>query len=275
MYSLRGKYVVITGASSGIGREMARIFAEEGANLLLSAHPAEAGVLDAWAAELRADCHVETWPLAAGLASGDGPRLVFDHARTSLPHIDVLVNNAGILSYGAFCETPVEQLERVLSLNARACMVLMRLFLPGMIARREGRILNTSSMAAFQATAIQAAYGASKAFLQSLSEAVALELEGTGVVCCTLNPGVTDTPFLKGYARAISAYRWGVTMSAAGVARLAVQGLKQGRPLIIPGLYNRCTARVLSLLPRRQRNRMVYRAFKSSSATEPPCSGAP
>lgn len=262
MYGFRGKFAVVTGASSGIGREIARLLAERGANLLLVAHPSEGDVLDAWSAELSTSCRVETRALAADLCSEEGPRFVFDSAQSWFSRTDVLINNAGILSYGVFAETPPEQLERVLRLNSRAPMVLLRLFLPGMIARREGRILNTSSLAAFQATGMQAVYGASKAFLQSLTEAVALELEGTGVVCCTLNPGVTGTGFLKGYARDIPAYRWSVTMPAAAVARAAVRGLERGQRLIIPGFHNRLTARVLSLLPRSGRSRMVYRAFK-------------
>ena len=261
MYSLHGKYVLITGASSGIGREMARVFAEEGAHVLLVAHPAESDALEAWAAELTATYGTQTWALAADLASEDGPQRVFEHAQGVLPRVDVLVNNAGILSYGRLTETPLEGLERVLRVNARACLVLMRLILPGMIARGEGRILNTSSLGAFQATAIQAAYGASKAFVQSLSEAVALEVEGTGVAVSTLNPGMTDTPFLKGYARGIRAYRWGTKIPAVEVARAAVEGLKRGRPVIIPGLANRLSARILALLPRGRRNRMLYRAF--------------
>jgi short-subunit dehydrogenase len=245
MYTLSGKYVLITGASSGIGREMARICAEEGAHLLPVSHPAEGEALAAWAAELTAACHVETWALAVDLASEEGPPRLYQYAQSVLPQVNMLVNNAGILSYGAFAEASWEELERVLRVNARAAMALMRLVLPGMIARHEGRILNTGSLGAFQATAMQAAYGASKAFVQSLSEAVALEARGTGVVISTLNPGLTDTPFLKGYARGMRAHRWAVTLSAAEVARAAIEGLKRGQSLIIPGFVNRLSARVL------------------------------
>jgi uncharacterized protein len=262
MYTLRGKHVLITGASSGIGREMARVLAERGANLLMVAHPAESGALEAWAAELRDRFLVAAWTLPADLAGEDEPRRVHEFAQRVMPRIDVLVNNAGILSYGRFGEAPLEELERVFRVNARAPMILMRLVLPDMIERGEGRVLNTTSMGAFQPTAAQAVYGATKSFVQSLSEAAALELAGSGVAISTLNPGITDTAFLKGYRSDMLAHRWGVRTPPAVVARAAVRGICKGQPVIIPGWYNRLSQWLLWLVPRNCRKRMVYQAFR-------------
>jgi short-subunit dehydrogenase len=240
-YDLTGKYVLITGASSGIGKELSRCFAQESAHCLLGALPAEAESLVEWAEELRRTYGVDTWTIPVDLSKEDGPEQVFRSACVFAPQVDVLVNNAGLLTYGPFHETELARYDKLLLVNIRAYVALMRLCLPGMISRREGRILNVSSASAFQPTAWHAVYAASKAFVQSLSEAVRAEVRGSGVKICTLSPSYTDTPMLKGddMPEKLLWYWVSGLSDPTVVARKAVKAVKKGKALCMPGWRNR------------------------------------
>ncbi|MCX5852631.1 MAG: SDR family NAD(P)-dependent oxidoreductase [Deltaproteobacteria bacterium] len=265
-YTLKNRYALITGASSGIGREIARCLAEEGAHCVLNALPSEAGTLDTWARELEARYRVTTWALPVDLATDDGPRELYDAVKRCVPHLDVLVNNAGILTYGMFHEIPRDMHERLLRINVRAYMMLMHYALSDMVPRRQGRILNISSMAAFQATSFQAPYGASKAFVQSLSEAVNLELRDKDIRICTLNPNLTDTPMINAYPRKIWLFTMSRLFSPAEIARKGVAALKRGRNVSIPGWDNWLLAHVAPrLLPRGWMNRVAYLLLKQGT----------
>ncbi len=261
-FDLKDTYALVTGASSGIGKEISRCLAEEGAHMVLGSLPAEKDLLEQWAAELKERYRVETWTVPVDLAEDSGPEELYKSARKLVPHLDVLVNNAGILSYGIFQDVPLDTHDRLLRINTRAYMLLMHLVLPEMIARGKGRILNVSSLAAFQATSYQASYGASKAFVQSLSEAVNLEIQGTGVFISTLNPNLTDTPMITAYPKESKVTKLCKTRGPALTARKGVDALKKGKPISIPGPENWLVAHVFPrFFPRAWINGMSYMIF--------------
>jgi short-subunit dehydrogenase len=152
----------------------------------------------------------------------------------------VLVNNAGILLYGNFHEIPLERQELLVNLNLIAYFKLMRLFLPDMVDAKEGRILNVVSAAAFQPTVHHATYGASKAFVQSLSQAVNQEIKGTGVKVFTLNPSYTSTPLLKGggFPERIWWYKISGLSDPKVIAHKGMKAFKSEKTVYIPGLRN-------------------------------------
>jgi uncharacterized protein len=253
-YSLNNRHVVITGASSGIGRALSRRFAEAGAHCLLGAHPSEAEALCLWCEELQERYGVRVWPVPVDLALPDGPEMLYRTACQVLPRVDVLVNNAGMIAYGNFHDMETDRLDRLLMVNGRTYMILMRLFLKDMIRAGQGRILNVSSASAFQPTAHHAVYGAVKAFVQHMSEAVQQEIRGTGVIVCTLNPSYTDTPMLKGadFPKTLFWYRFCGLSDPDAIAGQGIDALIKGKPVYIPGLFNRLIHVFLPrLLPRR------------------------
>ncbi len=237
---LGGKNVLITGASSGIGRELSRCFAAEGSNLLLGCHPSEKDILEGWASELRAMYGVRVSALPIDLSDERGPETLYGSVKRTVDRIDVLVNNAGILHYGDFSEIPLRDHESLVKVNVIAYLKLMRFFLNDMVKVGEGRILNVVSAAAFQATVYHATYGASKAFIQSLSEAANEELKGTGVSVFTFNPSYTKTPLLSrgGFPERVWWYRISGLSDPADMARKAMKAFKQEKPLYIPGIRN-------------------------------------
>jgi hypothetical protein len=264
-YSLRGRNAVVTGASSGIGLEIARHLAGNGVHLVLGAHPAERDALERIAVELQQTHGIRAWTFVCDLGAADGPQSLFEEACRRFSWIDILVNNAGIMAYGRFDEIPLERMDALLQINARAYLVLMRLFLPEMIRRGEGRILNVSSVAAFQPTPMHAAYGAAKALVQSLSEAVAEEVRNTGVVVSTLNPPYTATPMICGGAfptRLPWIRLWGLC-DPASIAHEAIRILETGKRFHIPGFFPRLVHTLLPrLLPRRLSCLIGYRMLR-------------
>jgi len=267
-YELRGKNVLITGASSGIGRELSECFAREGSNLLLGCHPSEGDILAKWASELQERYAVEAATFPIDLAEEKGPEDFYQRVKQSIDRIDVLVNNAGILLYGNFNEIPLERQELLVQLNLVAYFKLMRLFLPQMVEAREGRILNVVSTAAFQPTVHHATYGASKAFVQSLSEAVNQEIKGTGVKVFTLNPSYTNTPLLKGggFPERIWWYKISGLGDPAVIARKGIEAFKGEKEVYIPGLINWFVHSVLiRFVPRRLTNFISYWGLRARS----------
>lgn len=234
--SLNGKTVLITGASSGIGRELARCFAMENARLIITSLPAEEEVLENWASTLRKHHRIQVNTLTEDLSLAGGPENLHRRTIQITPDIDVLVNNAGIMAYGIFHELSLESQEKLVTVNLMAYMALMRLFLPEMIRRGNGAIFNVSSVSAFVPTPRHSVYGASKAFVQNLSEAVHEEVNGTGVRTFTLNPGYSDTPLLQGngFPEKLIFYRFGGKSDPAVIARKGVTAFKKGKRVYIP-----------------------------------------
>jgi len=257
-YDVNGKHVIITGASSGLGRELAKRFAAAGAVLYLGCLPSERKSLETLAGDFAQRYSSVPSMFPVDLADDDGAAKLYRAVKKATPRIDVLVNNAGIMAYGPFHELSLEGQERIVRVNLMAYLRLMRLFLPHIIAAK-GRVLNVVSVSAFQPAVYQAVYGATKAFVQSLSEGVNEELRGTGVKVCTLNPPYTETPLLhgKGFPERLWWYRLVGILSAEEVARKGFRAFARGKAVYVPGLRHHVLHRVVnSVLPRSVVNRI-------------------
>ena len=229
---------VVTGASSGIGAAIARILAARGWSLLLIAR--RAGALDSLARELRDNHGVAVDHLVADLATEPGLTAALDALARCDADIGVLVNNAGVGTVGPFKDMPPAEIQRIMDLNMIALTRLTRSVLPGMAARRKGRILNVASIAAFQPGPEMAVYFATKAYVVSLSEALACEAHSTGVTITTLCPGPTATEFgpLSGIDRTRAFSGLLPIADADAVARFGIAAMEKGRRLAIHGWYN-------------------------------------
>jgi short-subunit dehydrogenase len=240
---------LITGASDGIGRELAWCFARRGHRLVLVARSEEK--LERLAGEISSAHGVRVSCIAQDLSVADGALKVRNKVRQSGLAIDVLVNNAGVGTFGLFAEGDIERELRMMQLNMVSLTALTKLFLPEMLQRRRGRILNVASTAAFQPGPLMAVYYASKAYVLSFSEALANELKGTGVTASVLCPGPTSSGFQHRAGMDSSRlFRRGV-MSARDVAEVAYRGLMKGKTTIIPGWRNTILAFSVRLAPRK------------------------
>ncbi|MCX6002042.1 MAG: SDR family NAD(P)-dependent oxidoreductase [Chloroflexi bacterium] len=239
-YEVKGKNVLITGAASGIGREFSKLFAADGANLVLDDLPAKKEVLAQWAKELAAKYNINTWSFSIDLSTENGPEQLYASAREAAGSIDVLMNDAGTLEYGNFSEIDYARQVFMVKTNALALFKLTWLALQDMKKAGGGRIINMSSCAAFQPTLYHAAYGASKAFVQNLSETVNAELSGTGIKVFAFSPPYTRTPLLKA-GNLPEKLRWFAISGLWDPAVIAKQGykaFKQGKTMFIPGPMN-------------------------------------
>ena len=249
--------VLVTGASSGIGLELARCFAAEGCALALVSRNRPA--LEKLAAQLQADFRTQTHIFPADLAQPDAPVRVFDHFQQAGLPIDILVNNAGFGFKGRFDQIPLQSQLDMLQVNVMALTSLTRLFLPGMIQRGRGGLLNVASTAAFQPGPGMAVYYASKACVLSLTEAIAEELANTGVTVTALCPGPTATNFyVAAGAEASNIFRR-LSMSAAQVAKIGHQAFRKGRVIAIPGMRNKLGTFAVRLAPRKTVRKVAAR----------------
>lgn len=247
-YDLNNKTALITGASRGIGRELAKQLASLGTHCILTSHPDEKDILEALSRELKSEYPVTTWITTADLSDSQGPDRLHAFVINSVKKdIDILVNNAGVISYGLFHEVPRSDHQKTVSVNLSAVMQLMNLFIPGMVARGSGIVYNICSVSAFVPTPHHAIYGATKSFIQSLSESVNSELKGTGVRVVTLNPGYTSTDLIKknNFPEKLLFYRFAGVMRPEAVAFQGVRALRSMKERFIPGVRNRLIFSVL------------------------------
>jgi uncharacterized protein len=246
----KNQTVLITGASAGIGRELAKLFAKDGYNLVLVARTASR--LNLFADELQRQFSVSARTFALDLSAASAPQFLFDQLRRDNLAIDVLVNNAGYGKLGAFAEVAAEESLGQIHLNITALTHLTKLFLDPMLDRKSGKILNVASTAGFQPGPLMAVYYASKAYVISFSEALANELSGSGVTVTCLCPGATDTEFQRrAGTEETLLFRRGGPMTAKAVAQDGYRGLMKGKPLVISGLKNWLVAESLRVSPRR------------------------
>jgi short-subunit dehydrogenase len=260
---LRDRWALVTGASSGIGADLARELAARGAHLVLVARREER--LRALADELERAHGVRTRVVAMDLAAPDAPPAL--HARLAGEGIavDVLVNNAGFGVYGPFLDVDWEREREMIALDVVALVHLTKLFARDMRARGFGRVLQVASIGAFQPSPTYATYSAAKAFVQSFGEALACELRGTGVTVTVVSPGVTETEFFAVAGQQRSLFQRLTVMPSAKVARIALRAMERGRPLVVPGLANAFTAWSMRLLPRRLQASMAKTAMTLGS----------
>lgn len=243
--------VLVTGASAGIGAELAREFARHGHRLTLVARSRDK--LAALAEELERDFGVDVKIIVQDLAKPRGAAATAKAARAEGDEIGILVNNAGVIDVGPFTASPTDKLVGLVDLNVRALTELTRLLLPPMIERKFGRVLNVASLAAFQPVPSMAVYAASKAYVLALSEALGVELRGSGVKVTALCPGVTDTAMvadIKSGSAAAARLPSGLISDPRDVARQAYKALLAGRAVLVPGLPNQVTAAWAQVTPR-------------------------
>jgi len=256
--------VLITGASGGIGEQFAKLFASRGYDLVLASRSAEK--LERLAGSLPS---VRVERLAVDLSTADSPGKIRSFLESKNLPVDILVNNAGFGTFGAFAESDLDVELAQIQLNVSTLTHLTRLILPGMIARKRGRILNVASTAAFQPGPFMAVYYATKAYVLSFSEALANEVKGTGVTVTCLCPGPTRTGFMArakmGNPEILS--RKSVMMDAEAVARRGIDGLMKGSRLVIPGVLNKILAHSTRLGSRGLSARVVRRIMDAIRST--------
>jgi short-subunit dehydrogenase len=254
--------VLITGASSGIGLEFAKCFASDGCRLILVAR--NQGALEQLAQELRLKNKIEVIVLPSDLSLPQAPGQIFDNLAGQKLTVDVLVNNAGFGLHDQFAKLPLDRQLEILKVNINALTELTGLFLPEMLKRRAGGILNVGSVAGFVPGPNLAVYYASKAYVQSFSEALAEELVGTGVSLTVLCPGPTESNFgvvARGDKERVSQSK---KMTSEEVARYGHFAFRHKKVVAISGFQNRLLVLLTRLMPRQIVRRLVknYNKFK-------------
>ena len=246
------KTVLITGATTGIGYELAKLFAKDKYELIIIAR--NETKLSETASSLIKDYNVNVKFISKDLSVPDSAKEIFDELKKENISIDILVNNAGFGDQGAFADSDMKNDIDMISLNITSLVILNRLFLDDMLKRNSGKILNVASTAAFQSGPFMAVYYATKAFVLSFSEAVSEELTGTNVTVSCLCPGPTETEFQNraGIKKTKMMNRKKFTvMSAAEVALTGYKEMMKGKRNIIPGFANKAGAIFVKLLPRK------------------------
>ena len=255
---------VVTGASSGIGRELARQFAEHGFDLLITAEDAEL-------AEAKRDLEgtgVRVDAVTADLRRYDGCEAAWAAIRAAGP-VDAVAFNAGIGAGGPFIEVDLQAHLDVVHLNVSSQVHLARRVLPDMVARGEGRVLFTSSIAATQPGPFQSVYSASKAFLYSLAEALREELKDTGVTVTALLPGPTDTEFFGRADMQDTKVATGSKDDPADVARDGFEALMSGKDHVVAGAFrNKVQAAAAKVLPERAKSAAHRRMSEPGSGDD-------
>lgn len=256
----KSETVLITGASSGIGLELARIFAENGHDLILTARN-ESALIDL-AEQLKNDHRISVAVIKKDLSQPSAPGEIYDAVRKSNMRVSILVNNAGFGSVGLFQSADLPGQLNMIQVNVTALTHLTRLFLDDMIKAGSGKILNVASTAAFVPGPTMAVYYATKAYVLSFSEALASELEGTGITVTALCPGPTRTGFQAsaGLHHPIL-FRLGM-MTAEAVAKAGYRGLMRGKVIVVPGLLNKFVLFAVRFLPRRLTTKVVQQVHK-------------
>lgn len=241
---------LITGASTGIGATFAEVLAERGYDLILVARSKDK--LDALAAKISADTGRKVTVIAADLGEAHSGAALAQKVASLKLDVDLLVNNAGFGSAGAFARQSAERDAQMIALNCATVVDLAHAFLPAMLARGSGGILNVASLAGFQPTPFMAIYGATKAFVLSFTEGLWAEVRDSGVNVSALCPGPVDTPFFEatGTPKLRKTVPKGFMMQPRPVVEAALAALEAGRPVCVPGLPSKLMSQFPRLLTR-------------------------
>ncbi|MBM3285171.1 MAG: SDR family oxidoreductase [Candidatus Aminicenantes bacterium] len=245
----QGKTALITGASSGIGAELCRLLARDGFDLVLVARDKER--LLKLAAELKSQHRTHATVIAKDLSRGESAAEIYRELLDQGISVDILINNAGFNVYGRFAETDKLRELALLQLGVITPTELMKLFIPPMLERGYGRILNIGSTGSFVPGPLNSVYCASKAYLLSVSEAVHMELKGSGVTVTTVCPGAAASEFASRAGMKDTRVFRRRTMSCRAVARAAYRALRKQKRVAVPGLSNRLAVFATRLVPRR------------------------
>ncbi|WP_374355101.1 SDR family NAD(P)-dependent oxidoreductase [Chitinimonas sp.] len=261
MSEYKGKWALVTGASSGFGIDFATILAEGGANLVLAARRTEA--MEKLAQSLRSRFGIEV--VVEGIDLGRPA------AGTELKHrldarhiaIDLLVNNAGFGVFGKFTEQPLSKTMEMLQLNMLALTELTHVFAADMVMRGGGHILLVASIGGYQATPFYAAYSASKAYVLLFGEALNTELAPHNVKVSVLSPGITATAFLDVSGQRATPYQRLMMMQSRPVAETGIAAMLAGTPSVVPGIGNKLTIFGNRFAPRSLQSRIAYQLMKN------------
>lgn len=252
------KYTLITGASSGIGFELAKEFAKHKHNLILSARSVDK--LQKLADELESKFAIDAVVIPMDLAKADGPNKLFNLIQEKNLSVEILVNNAGFGDHNSFQNAQWKKLEEMIQLNITSLTELSKLFLPAMIKKKSGKILNVASTAAFQPGPLMSVYYATKAYVLFLSEGLSEELAGTGVTVTALCPG----PTMSGFQDAanmndVALFSALKIPTSQSVAAYGYRALMKGTPVAVHGMLNQIAAFSIRFTPRSLARKMVMK----------------
>jgi short-subunit dehydrogenase len=242
------KYALITGGTSGIGYELAKLFAQDKYSLVLVARNQQE--LDTAAAEFRQQYGVQVETIAKDLFQRQAPFDVYDEIKAKGIQIDALVNDAGQGQYGEFVETDINRELDIIQLNVGAYVTFTKLYLKEMVARGEGKILQVSSIGGELPGPLQSVYHGTKAFVTSFTEAVREEVKDTGVLITALLPGVTDTDFFnKADMTQSKLVAEGSKADPADVAKDGYEALLAGKDKVVSGFKNKVQVAISNVIP--------------------------
>lgn len=259
------KLVLITGASGGIGADLAELCVKEGYDVALVARN-EVKLAEVKASLASVASQRLVFLIPTDLSKNGAAKHIVEEVQKLGRSVDVLINNAGVGTFGLFTETELTSTLSMINLNVNSLVDLTHRCLPEMVARGSGKILNVASTAAFQPGPLMAVYYATKAFVLSFSEALGNELDGTGVTVTALCPGPTKTGFQAAAKMERSKLLEGPhVMSSKDVAVAGFRAMIKGKSLIIPGATNKTLAQVVRFAPRRLVTRIVRKMQDSIS----------
>jgi short-subunit dehydrogenase len=264
MANTTNRYALITGATSGIGYELARLFAKDGYNLIIVAR--DEAELARKAAEFSGEYGVQVLPLSKDLSLEQSPFELYDEVKNQGIQVDVLVNDAAQGQYGKFVETDIQRELEMIRLNIVSYLVLTKLYLKEMVARNDGKILQVASIGGKLPGPMQSVYHATKAFIVSHSDALVNELKDTGVTLTSLLPGPTDTDFFaKAGMEHTKMVQEGSLSDPAKVAKDGYEALMKGDDSVISGVKNKVQVAMADVLPDSVAAKMVEKQMEPSN----------
>lgn len=241
-------FVLITGATSGIGLELAKLFAKDGYNLVIVARSEDE--LRDTSTDLQQQFGVQVVQISRDLMEPEAAFELYEEVKSQGVQVDILVNNAGQGQYGEFINTDIEREIEIIQLNVTSVVVLTKLFLKDMVARNRGKILNVTSIAGKLPGPLQSVYHGTKAFAHSFTEAIRNELKDTGITVTSLLPGATDTDFFnKAEMTEAKNVKEGSLADPADVAKDGYEALMKGDDMVVSGFKNKVQVAMSNMAP--------------------------